>query len=398
MTLSTFARHAFVIVATLLAVLALWAAGTAVAIFLASLALAATVHPLIEYVQERGWHAGFAAAGIGGVVVFVLVVIAVALGPPLVGDLTRLEEDLSLALATFAKDSPEHWLNRQREQPADGSQPTENLAPALFRALALPIVGTASNLFQLGALAGICLALAFYWTLDRERFERLWLSLLPVSRRVGAQRMWRAIEREVGSYLRSEMIQFLIAVAVLWLIFWALEVRYAALVAVVAGTLTLIPWLGTLFASAVVLVLTSPKLVDWNGAWLSPQSWAALAAILLVLFVLEFFVEPRLFQRDRYNALWIALTAILLAAMWGFWGLFFGPIVGYVLQIFIRQAYPRLVQERLEITSETALRERLALLELRFAERPEVPPELLSLKQRLLELVSQREELLLRDA
>jgi predicted PurR-regulated permease PerM len=316
----------------------------------------------------------------------------------LLADVVRMEEDLSLNLATFSKQSPEHRLVQRRPAATEAQAEQPALVQTLARTVAISLVGTASNLFQLGALAGICLALAFYWTLDRERFERLWLSLLPVGKRVGAQRMWRAIEREVGSYLRSEVCQFLIAVLLLCVIFRALDVRYPTLAAVIAGTLTLIPWLGTLFASAAVLVLTSPKLVEWSGPWFSWQNGVAIAAIALVLLFLEFVVEPRLFQRDRYNALWIGLTAILMASLWGFWGLFFGPMVGYVLQIFVRQAYPRLVQERPEITSEVALRERLDSLEERFSSRDEVPPELLSLKQRLLDLVAQRDEALPRQA
>jgi predicted PurR-regulated permease PerM len=392
MSYTEFAKHAIVAAAVLIALLALWTAGSAVAVFLASLAIAATAHPLVEHYQQRGWHASIVASCIAGAVVLLLAVLSVGLGPSLLADAMRMEEDLSLNLSTLAQESPDHWLVRRPPDTEEADSPA--LAPSLLRTVAGPLVGTASSLFELSALSGICLALAFYWTLDRERFERLWLSLLPVGKRVGAQRMWRSIEREVGSYLRSELCQFLIAVLLLWGIFRALDVRYPTLAAIIAGTLTLIPWLGTLFASAAVLVLTSPKLVDWSGPWFNFQSGVAIVAIVLVLLFLEFVVEPRLFQRDRYNALWIGLTAILMASLWGFWGLVFGPMVGYVLQIFVRQAYPRLVQERPEITSEAVLRERLVLLEERFAENTDAPPELLSLKQRLLDIVAERDEVL----
>jgi putative permease len=391
MNLWRYTKHVVAIVVTLLALITLWAAGSAVAIFLASLAVAAALHPQVEYFKGRGWPSWAAAGFVAGMCALVVVVSAVLLAPSLVANLQLLENDISLAVTSFVESSPDHWLARlgKPTNNAEGATagPDMNNLGALIIA---PLIGTAKGLVELSALSGICIALAFYWTLDRERFERLWLSLVPVHRRVGAQRMWQSIEREVGAYLRSECIQFFLALMLLWIVFMLLDLRYAALVALLAGSLTLIPWLGTLFAAAVVLLLTSPKLVDWSGAWFTWQSWTAFAAIILVLCLLEFIVEPRLFQRDRYNPLWTALTAILMAATWGFWGLLFGPLVGFVLQILVRQVYPRLVQVQPRITNEAAFSDRLAELEVRFAEQQEVPPELISLKQRLLDIIEQR--------
>jgi putative permease len=393
MNLRQYSKHIAAVAFTLLALLTLWAAGSAVAIFLASLAVAAALHPQVEYFKRRGWPSWAAAGFVASACALALVALTLLIGPSLLANLRSLEGDSSLAISSFAQEHPDHWLVKMAT-PTEGS--TNSDAPSLGglgSMLLAPLVGTAASLVQLSALSGICFALAFYWTLDRERFERLWLSLVPVRRRVGAQRMWQSIEREVGAYLRSEVTQLLLAVILLWIVFMILDLRYAALVAVVAGVLTLIPWIGTLFAAAVVLLLSSPKVGDWNAAWIGPQGWAALTAIVLILCFLEFVVEPRLFQRDRYNPLWTALAAITMAATWGFWGLLFGPLVGFVLQILVRQVYPRLVQVQPRITDEAMLSRRLAELEARFAEQEEVAPELKSLKQRLLELVERHNTL-----
>lgn len=390
MNLFEFTKHALAVMLTLLALAMVWSAGSAIAIFLASLAVAAALHPQVEYLKRHNFHSAAAAGMVAGACVLVFGVLLAFIGPSLVADLNLLQEDLTGAIANFADREPNHWLVRAARPEA--SPEAVSLLP-LLSSLLPSLVMTASNLFQLSALAGICLALSFYWTLDRERFERLWLSLVPVRRRVGTQRMWQAMEREVGAYLRSEIIQFLLAVVLLWGVFLLLEVRYAALMALAAGTLTLIPWLGTIFASGVVLILCSPKLSNWDGPWVSMQGWMALSAIVALLVILEFVVEPRLFQRDRYNSLWTALVAVMMTAILGFWGLLFGPMVGYVLQILSRQAYPRLVQEHPQVTSEAVLAERVQGLEERFADQETVPPELLSLKQRLMELVEQHRDL-----
>ena len=392
MTQLHFAKHVGVVALTLIALLALWAAGSAVAIFLASLAVAASLHPQVEYFKTRGWPSWAAAGLVAGGCFLVIGGLLLLLAPSLVADFKSLENDVSLAATSFADASPDHWLVRMTKTGSisDREQPPESPAAKFGQLLLAPLLGTASGLVQLSALFGICLALAFYWTLDRERFERLWLSLVPVRRRVGAQRMWQSLEREIGAYLRSEIIQFILAVVMLWCVFLLLEVRYAALAALVAGSLTLIPWLGTMFASGVVVILTSPKLVDWAAPWTSSQTWLALAAIVLIFCFLEFIVEPRLFQRDRYNPLWTAVAAIVMAATWGLWGLLFGPLVGYALQILVKQVYPRLVQVQPLVSSEATLEERVRALDARLQEQPEAPLELISLKNRLLELMEQR--------
>lgn len=62
MNLRQYTKHTTAVVLTLLGLLTLWAAGSAVAIFLSSLAVAAALHPQVEYFKRRGWPS-WAAAG-----------------------------------------------------------------------------------------------------------------------------------------------------------------------------------------------------------------------------------------------------------------------------------------------------------------------------------------------
>ncbi|MCZ7672142.1 MAG: AI-2E family transporter [Chloroflexi bacterium] len=68
----------------------------------------------------------------------------------------------------------------------------------------------------------VILFLSLYWSLDRVRFERLWLSLLPPEQRARARDIWQTIESDLGSYIRSEVAQSLLAGLLLGLGYWAL--------------------------------------------------------------------------------------------------------------------------------------------------------------------------------
>ena len=54
------------------------------------------------------------------------------------------------------------------------------------------------------------LAVAFYWTLEVPRLERVVLSMLPVARRTEALGAWREIEAKLGGYFRAQGIAMLL--------------------------------------------------------------------------------------------------------------------------------------------------------------------------------------------
>jgi hypothetical protein len=92
---------------------------------------------------------------------------------------------------------------------------------------------------------------------------------------------------------------------------------------------------------------------------------------LLVLLVLEYAVEPRLFDRRRYNPLLIAIVTIGLAEVLGLAGLLLGPPLAVSLQsvgrYLVRRRVTRAAAEPVELAT---LEERLLALEQRLADHP----------------------------
>ena len=110
-----------------------------------------------------------------------------------------------------------------------------------------------------------------------------------------------------------------------------------ALVATVAALSWLVPWLGTIIALTALAVVELPALVlKWPGSLLSVA--AAASFTVLVFVILESGVEPRLFNRRRYNSLFIVLAVIALAKTFGILGSLLGPMAAVTIQAALEHA------------------------------------------------------------
>jgi predicted PurR-regulated permease PerM len=225
-------------------------------------------------------------------------------------------------------------------------------------------------------------------------FERLWLSLLAVEKRAPARDIWRLMEAESGRYLRSELVQSIAAGILLNWGFRLLGHPYPVLVAFLGALAWMIPWLGGIFTilAAVALALpagVSAGAIDW------PMAISCGCFTLVVLTLLEFYVEPRLFDRSRYNSLLIVLLAIGLTDLFSVLGLLLAPPLAAALQILGE----RLIAQRTAkaqpqvLRAELPLRERLVHLRQILEENNEQRPQLLSLVSRLEGLVQQAERI-----
>ena len=234
--------------------------------------------------------------------------------------------------------------------------------------------------------------LSIYWTIDREYFERLWLSLLPLPHRVSARKLWRMLEVELGAYVRSEITQSLLAGIALGIAFHLLGLNYPILLALVAAFSWLIPWLGAIIALFVLMMAELPLLVfGWPGS-LVPIAMAALFTVL-VFVILESAVEPRMFNRQRYNSLFIVLAVMSLAQTLGILGLLLGPMVAVTIQAAVEHILREQLAAQIPIKTDlTALDARVADLRASAASDDDASLEWVSIIDRLAALIKQAHE------
>ena len=239
-----------------------------------------------------------------------------------------------------------------------------------------------------GGVSGVLviLFLSVYWSINQIHFERLWLSLLPPAQRKQARDIWRTIEPEIGAYIRSEIVQSILAFILLGLGYWLLGSPYPILLALIGALAWLIPIMGAPLAIILPLLiglLTSVHL-----------SLFAVLYTLIVLIALQVWVEPRLYKRKWNNPILTLVILLALADAFGLLGILVAPPLSVVCQIL----WSHLVSKRLASGASSQvsdLKERQARLSAVIKEMDELPPPLVvSSMERLADLLEKAEPIL----
>ena len=99
------------------------------------------------------------------------------------------------------------------------------------------------------------LLLTYYWLFQRDRSLRGVLLLLPATRRDDIEQVWLQIEDKIGAFIRGQLI-LAAAIGVLSLIgYWLIGMPYTLLLAVIAGVLELVPFLGPVLTGVVAAAI-----------------------------------------------------------------------------------------------------------------------------------------------
>ncbi len=380
---------AAIILATLTGVLFLWQFREVVIMFILSLALSAAVRPVVQRLIDRRIPHGIA---VGITYLASILVIGLLIASAANSLFTELERAGNQFTASY--DEIEQWWPQgdsiqqfiaQRLPPSEAlyKAATGEQAGSLVSAL----LGLTLGAFDLIGRGALVIALSVYWTFDRVYFERLFLSLLPSERRSRARAVWRRTEGGVGAYIRSELIQSLIAGVVLALGLRALGMNYPVMLGLLGALASLVPLLGGLLAFVPIVLFglaQSPLIAIMAGAY-----------TIVVYLVLELVVEPRFFNRRRYSAVLTVLTMIVMVDGLGLVGLIFAPPLAAFIQIFLTEvwavptAMPAPEDAKLQLE---ALEARLAKLRKTVAMDPAAAPEVGSMMDRLEKLIAQARE------
>ena len=375
------------VMTTLLALVVLWQFRIVVIYVLISLALAATVRPIVRSKSTRNFMTRLlmillyvGCLGIVGLLIFWV-------GRFLVGDLQQLAQTIAVQ-STWMLPS---WLEGGLFQQALARWlPTPD---KLFEAITdqrqlmvSAVLGFTQGIGGIVSALLVILLLSIYWSINQNHFERLWLSLLPSEQRTPARDIWRTLEHDLGAYIRSEMIQSILAVLLLGLGYWLLGTPYPGLLAVVGAIAWLVPVVGA--ALAVILPLLLGLL---TGAQFSLST---VLYTLVVLLALQIWLEPRLLRRKWNNPILTLVILLALADAFGLLGIILAPPLSVVCQILWNLLYSdRLAPDTAVLVSD--LKERQARLR-PVIEGMEGPPPLLvvSSMERLAGLLEKAEPIL----
>lgn len=325
------AWYTMIVLTTLTVLVILWQFSTAVIMFLLSLALASAFRPIMLNLTARGVNRGLALV-ITYSIFFVITAALLVIGNgPLITDLQNATDDLVSRyewLKNIWLQSNNTFLANIGAQIPDTKVLYAKITSDGSNAVLGTILGVAQGTFSFLAKVAMIIALSMYWSADHIRFERFWLSLLPVDTRQRARQVWQAVEDGVGNFIRREATISLVVGLFLWLGYLLLDVKYPTLLALIAAIARVIPWLGPL----VVIIL--PLIVSSGYGW-----WAGLVTAvfsLLVFILVEGQLGKRIFRAPRVSSIFLVIVVIVLADSFGLMGAILATILTVTLQILLK--------------------------------------------------------------
>jgi predicted PurR-regulated permease PerM len=160
--------------------------------------------------------------------------------------------------------------------------------------------------------------IAYFWTLDREKIVQTGLLIIPIDSRPVAREIWDTAELKVGAYMRGQALLMLSIAVLCGIAFFAIGLRSALILAVLAGIFEAIPYLGPILTAIVALVVTLAESPD--------RIWWVVGAIVVIQQAENAILVPRIMDAAvGVNAI---VTLLAIAAFGSLLG-----IVGAILAI-----------------------------------------------------------------
>ncbi|MCA9953385.1 MAG: AI-2E family transporter [Anaerolineales bacterium] len=379
-----------VILATLLGLQILWQFRLVVLLFALSLFTAATIRPFVNRLTATGLSRVGAQLLLYVVGIGALVLLFVLLSDNLFMELNILANRAVIEYESVYRT----WQDGSAWQQTaaswlDSTIPFLHVEESDLGEMLPSVVLLTQNILTAAGGVLLLLALSVYWSADQYRFERLWLSLLPPRRRATARDSWRQIEYAVGSYMRSQGAQSILAALFLGAGAAIARLDFPLFLALAGSLLAFVPLFGGVLISAVALLLGSLQSV--------PLGIGAALYTFALFLVLEFVVEPRLWPkaRGRRSFLLTILLVIPLLEAVGFWGLLIAPPLAAALEVILGQVYSWYVQKEGTAVQLDDLDDRFQamLMKVNEADYEDLTPELKSLSKRLASLLATSRDL-----
>lgn len=179
-------------------------------------------------------------------------------------------------------------------------------------------IGTALSLLtKIGVTVFTMPFILYYLLTDGARFKNVVMKYTPTNMRPVMQEFMTRSSKQVGSYVRGQLLVALAVMAIFYVGYLIIDLEYALILSIFAGILNLIPYLGSIVSIVPAIII---------GAFVSPFK---LFQVIIVLAVEQFiegrFVSPQILGNSLdIHPLVILFILLVSGSLFGFIGLVFG--------------------------------------------------------------------------
>ena len=334
-------------------------------ILIASTFLAYLIYPLVHRLQRR-MPVILAILVVYLAIIAIIAIIVKIFVPPLITDASLLIKSAPKIIGDLSQEiaDPNNkvfgWLpSSVRDYVAHLPQELVKAAQRYGFDVAQQIAGYLFSVFTLFATVIVVPVLTAYIMLDAENLLRTFLGFFPARIRPKAKAVVADLDRVLGGFIRGQLIDCVIVGALIFIMLAILRVPYAYLIAVVAGVLNFVPYLGAIvgFIPSVILALV------YNGvtnALIVGVSFAAIQQLDGNVIV------PRIMKESvGLSPVWIILSIIAFSELFGLVGTFVAVPTAAMLRVLKMHFLPDPVEP--EEARPTPLDEALRLDEAELA-------------------------------
>ncbi|MEY4769219.1 MAG: hypothetical protein RL637_1858 [Pseudomonadota bacterium] len=180
--------------------------------------------------------------------------------------------------------------------------------------------------------------MVFFFLKDKKLILQWCLKFVPKDQKL-IRSVWHEVDIQLGNYIRGKLIEVFLLWFVSYITYYALDLNYALLLAVLMGLSVIIPYVG---ATLVTFPVLGVAYVQWG---LTHDHFMYILIAYSIIQAIDGVVLVPLLFSEAVNLHPVAIIVAILffGGLWGFWGVFFAiplaTVVKAVLTIWPRNPY-----------------------------------------------------------
>lgn len=282
-----------------LALVFLWTIREILLILLLAIILASAMEPLVNYLKQHKIPRPVSVTAVYILVIGILGLLFYSVIPLVLTQSKILITNLPFYLQIF----------QDRFGAFLGSSNVTDLSQQLFAGLAgeQNVVKSTFGIFN-GVISGISiLVIAFYLVAEQQGMNRLISSLVPGHHRDFTAGLLEKIQKKIGLWIIGQIIASVVMFLITWAGLSALKIQYALVLAIIAGVLEIVPYVGPIISAIPAMFF---GLIQGG-----PSLAFGVAVLYFLLHELEGYV---LIPKIMEKTVGISPLAVLLAVLVGF--------------------------------------------------------------------------------
>lgn len=299
-----------------------------VALIFIAFVLASAITPWVDKLRERKIPRVASVIAIYAVFFGVFSIAVVLIVPALIDEIGQLTSKLpelygSVAGSLFSVQQPP-----DQSAVATLEKSLQTFSQGLLQ-LTSGIFGTLSSIFGGVASFITVLVIVFYMTVEEDVMKKFIQSMTPLKYQPYLLHLIKKIQDRMGSWLRGQLLLSVIIAVTTYIGLSIIGVKYALVLAILAGLFEIIPFIGPILAAipAVFFAATDSTL----------KALIVVALYVVIQQLENNIVVPKVMQQTvGLNPLIVLIAVLVGARIGGFLGIILAVPVAAILGIFLR--------------------------------------------------------------